>query len=260
MKMKIFTVLYSLTSYMIGVIALTGLILFIADLFIPVTVNTASPISPVFTGLTAIIWNVMLIALWGLQHSVMADPFFKEKWTKIVHPAIERSTYLLAVAITTVLLIALWSPIPVVLWDFSASSAGTILLGGYFFGWTVVLFSTFLINHFHLFGLEQAYRLITETQSKEITFVTPLLYRIVRHPMMTGILIALWCAPTMTVGRLLFNVVMTAYIIIGTRHEEKTLIRDLGEKYVRYRNRTPMLIPRFGKFFTPEPAKKTRPL
>lgn len=245
--MKIFTMAYSILSYLIGVATLIALILFIGDLFMPWTINKASPFSFGLTGLAAIIANVGLIIVWGLQHSIMADAKFKKQWVKIVPPAIERSTYLLAVAGMTGLLIILWSPMPSVLWDFSGGPLGAVLLAGYFSGWVIVLISTFLINHFHLFGLQQAFHAITQTQSKEESFVTPFLYKLVRHPMMTGVLIALWCAPTLTVGRLIINVAMTAYIVLGVMHEEKALIADLGDEYEAYRKKKPMLIPGFPK-------------
>lgn len=235
---------YSLACYFAGVSALILLILFIGDLLIPVTVNRASSLSPELPLLAAFAANIGLIVLWGLQHSIMADPRFKSWWTQVVPPAIERSTFLLFVAIATGLLVALWSPVPIMLWDVTGTALGTILLAGYLLGWGIVLFSSFLINHFQLFGLEQAYRLLTQTQSKKDIFVTPLLYRVVRHPMMTGVLISLWCAPSMSIGRLLLNIVMTTYILIGTRHEEETLTADLGEEYETYRETTPMLLPR----------------
>ena len=245
--MKILTMTYSLISYFIGVAALVGLILFIGDLFIPWTINKASPFAPNFTGIGAMIWNFGIVAAWGFQHSLMADPAFKKMWTKLVPPVIERSTYLIFVALMTFVMIALWVPLPGVIWDFSGGYLGALLLVGYFVGWVVVLISTFLINHFHLFGLQQAYQAIKQSPSKTETFVTPLFYKFVRHPMMTGVLIALWCAPTLTVGRLMMNIFMTAYILFGTGHEEKTLVADLGEEYEDYRKKTPMLIPGLPK-------------
>lgn len=246
--MKIFAMIFSLLSYLVGTAALVYLILFIGDIEVPWTVNSASPMAPDLDGIAAAVWNSILIAIWGGQHSIMANPTFKAAWTKIVPASIERSTYLLFVAAFTAGLVALWVPMPAEYWNFSGSTFGTILLVGFFAGWMITIISTFLINHFHLFGLSQAFQLIRRTQSKQITFVTPLFYKLVRHPMMTGVLIALWCAPILTGGRLLLNIVMTAYILVGTKHEEGTLIADLGQKYIEYRKTTPMLIPglRFG--------------
>ena len=245
--MRTLAMIYSVVCYFLGVTALVSLILFIGDMVLPVTINKPSFFSPELPLLPAILVNTGLILLWSAQHSVMADPKFKAWWTQFVHPAIERSTFVLSVAIATTLLIVLWSPIPIVIWDIGQSSLGSVLIAAYLFGWSLTLFASFLINHFQLFGLEQAYRFLTETPSKKAIFVTPLLYRLVRHPMMTGILISLWCVPTLTVGRLLFNIVMTAYIIIGTRHEEETLVADLGEEYEEYRKSTPMLLPNLPK-------------
>lgn len=241
--MKILAMVYSVLCYLIGSSALAYLILFTGDMAVPWTVNTASPIAPSLGTFSALLWNSVLIAIWGSQHSIMANPTFKAAWTKIVPAAVERSTYLLFVAAFTAFLVAFWAPIPVTLWDFSDSLVGTILLVGFFAGWTITMTSTFLINHFHLFGLTQAYRLITQTPSKQESFVTPLFYKLVRHPMMTGVLIALWCAPVLTGGRLLLNIAMTVYILLGTKHEEKTLVADLGQEYEDYRETTPKLIP-----------------
>ncbi|WP_338547769.1 methyltransferase family protein [Roseovarius phycicola] len=243
--MRLLAMAYSLICYFFAVTVLVALILFIEGLFLPVTINQPSPLSPQLPLVPAVVANVILVALWGLQHSVMADARFKAWWTQFVHPAVERSTFLLVTTVSTAGLMALWSPIPITIWDTSGTPLALVLCAGYFFGWAVLLFATFLINHFHLFGLEQAYRFLSESQSKKATFVTPFLYRIVRHPMMTGILISLWCVPHMTVGRLVFNLAMTAYILVGTRHEEDTLVAELGEEYEAYRRSTPMLLPRF---------------
>lgn len=237
---------YSVACYAAAVGALVFLIEFISECFSPITVNAASPVSPELPVGPAIVANTILILLWGAQHSVMADPRFKAWWRPLVPQMIERSTYLLCVAASTLMLIFFWSPIPIMLWDVMDTPLGTALLVGYYFGWVIVLFATFLINHFHLFGLEQAYRHWSGTSSAASVFVTPVLYRVVRHPMMMGVLISLWCAPSMSVGRLLFNVVMTAYILVGTRHEEETLVSELGDVYETYRKTTPMLLPRFA--------------
>ncbi len=242
-----FTMLYSLVCYMIGVAALVYLILFIADLFVPVTVNHGAGLAPELNGLNAVFWNTGVLLLWGLQHTVMARPSFKRVWTKVVPVAIERSTYLVFVALATVVLVLFWIPMPSVIWDFSGTTLGTGLLGVYFLGWCIVLFATFLINHFHLFGLQQAFKFMRQHQSKKETFKTPLLYKLVRHPMMSGVLIALWAVPVLTVSRLLFNILMTAYIFIGLHYEERTLTAELGEDYKQYLKTTPSVVPRFPR-------------
>ena len=240
---KLMAISYSLLSYLIGFATLIYLILFIGDMLVPWTINNAAPTSPALSGIVAALWNALLVGLWGLQHSIWASPAFKKLWSKIIPPAIERSTYLLFVALMTALLVALWVPFPPIIWDLSGTIGGTMMLAGFFLGWAIVLLSTFLINHFHLFGLSQAFTMLTQTETKQESFVTPFLYRIVRHPMMTGVLISLWCAPTLSAGRLIFNIAMTAYIIAGTRHEEKTLVADLGDDYRQYQENVPALIP-----------------
>ena len=245
--MRSLYLLYSMFCYLAGVAALSCLILFLADCWLPITVNHASPFAPQLSPLWALIWNTALVLAWGLQHSVMADPGFKKRWTRTVPPAIERSTYVFSVALFTIALIVLWCPIPYLLWETSGSTAGWLLSALYIFGWVVVFVSTFLINHYHLFGLQQAYQQVRNLPPKESTFATPLFYKVVRHPMMTGVLIALWAVPDMSWGRLLFAFLMTAYVYIGTRHEEKTLTRELGERYADYCKTTPMLVPGLGK-------------
>lgn len=240
---RFITMLYSLICYAIGVAALVGLILFVADMFLPVTLDTASPFAPHLTGLVAIVWNVALVALWGAQHTFMASPGFKAWWTQYMPAAIERSTYLVFVAIMTAGLVLFWVPVPGTLWDISGTMLGNIVLGVYFLGWVVVLVSTFLINHFHLFGLQQAWQQVDHTQSKDVTFRTPLFYKLVRHPMMTGVLISLWAIPELTISRLVFTLAMTVYVLVGVYFEEKTLVADLGEEYDAYRRTTPGLIP-----------------
>ncbi|MEP3051799.1 MAG: isoprenylcysteine carboxylmethyltransferase family protein [Erythrobacter sp.] len=241
--MKLFAIPYSILCYLIGVASLVAMILFVGGLFLPWTINTGSPVSLGLTGGMALIGNVALVTIWSLQHSIMADPAFKRVWTRIVPPAVERSTYMLVVGGLTFALLALWSPMPDVIWDVSGTWVATALIAGYLAGWTITFISTFLINHFHLFGLQQAWEQHKQVATKDQSFVTPFFYKFVRHPMMTGVLIALWCAPTLTVGRLVFNIAMTIYVIVGIMHEESTLIEELGEEYEEYRKTTPMVVP-----------------
>ena len=238
---------YSLACYLIGVIALVYLILFIADLWVPVSINRGAGLAHDAGIVAALLWNVGVVLVWGLQHTIMARPAFKRVWTKVVPVPIERSTYLVCVAIATALLVLYWIPMPAVLWDTSGTVLYPLLLGVYFLGWCLVLFSTFLINHFHLFGLQQAFSFMHRQQSKQETFRTPLLYKLVRHPMMSGVLIALWAIPVLTVGRLVFNVLMTTYVFVGLYFEERTLTAELGEEYERYLQTTPSVIPRIPR-------------
>lgn len=240
---RILGMLYAIICYAIGVAALVALILFIGDLFLPVTVNKASPFAPALTGWAAIALNAGLIAVWGIQHTVMASKGFKAWWTQYMPAPIERSTYLVATAVVTGVLFAFWVPMEHTFYDTTGTPAYWALTGLYFTGWAITVFATFLINHFHLFGLQQAWHMIAKTQSKTATFRTPLLYKLVRHPMMTGMIISLWAAPVMTMSRLVINLAFTAYILIGIFYEEKTLVADLGEQYEAYRETTPSLIP-----------------
>ena len=245
--LRTLTMFYSVACYLIGVTALVYLILFIVDLWVPVSINRGVGLAPDLGIVAALLWNIGVVLVWGLQHTIMARPAFKRVWTKVVPVPIERSTYLVCVAIATALLVLYWIPMPTVLWDTSGTVLYPLLMSVYFLGWCLVLFSTFLINHFHLFGLQQAFLFMRRYQSKQETFRTPLLYKLVRHPMMSGVLIALWAVPNLTVGRLVFNVLMTTYVFIGLYFEERTLTAELGEEYERYMQTTPSVIPRISR-------------
>lgn len=238
---RIFYLLYGLVGYMAAVGALVYLILFIAGFYVPKTIN-----SPALVDLgPAWLINTLLIVIWSLQHSVMARPGFKATWTKFVPEPVERATYCVATALVTWILVYYWQPMPNVIWDVSGSTLGTLLLGVYLLGWVVVLASSFMINHFHLFGLQQAFSGARDGTAGEHKFVTPLLYKIVRHPIQLGVLISLWAAPTLTEGRLLLAVVFTIYIYVGLRYEEKDLIEYFGDEYRAYKTKVSKVIP-FG--------------
>ncbi len=194
--------------------------------------------------LPAILINLALIALFGFQHSWMARPGFKEMWTKIVPRPIERSTYVLIASIMLIVLFYFWQPIKIGIWDVSGELIGSVFLTLSLLGWGLLLVSTFVINHFDLFGLRQVYLYAkNNSASGKIEFRTPNLYKLVRHPLYLGFLMAFWFAPIMTVGHLVFNIGMTTYIFIGIYHEEKDLIRAFGEKYKAYRMQVPKIIP-----------------
>ena len=196
---KIFYVLYASLCYLIFFVTFLYLIGFVTNLFVPKSIDTGKE----STASVAILVNLGLISLFGIQHSVMARRGFKKKWTKIIPEPIERSTYVLFASIFVILLLYFWKPIPVVIWNLAGTTSGNILMGVSFLGWGMVLLSTFLINHFHLFGLHQVYQHTTDKEQKTIMFRTPFLYRMVRHPLYLGFLIAFWAAPVMTVGHLL---------------------------------------------------------
>jgi protein-S-isoprenylcysteine O-methyltransferase Ste14 len=188
----------------------------------------------------AVVIDLGLLTLFALQHSVMARPVFKRWWTRYVPPPVERSTYELSASACLALLFWQWRSIDVIVWDVTVLPARIALTALSLTGWVIVLASTFMIDHFDLFGVAQA---VSKTKLKP-GFRTVLLYRAVRHPLMLGFLIAFWATPTMTGGHLLFAVVTTVYIIVALRLEERDLVDDLGDTYRHYRRRVPMLIPR----------------
>lgn len=238
---RLFYVLYGLVGYAAAVGALVYLILFIGGIHVPKTIN-----SPALVALgPAILVNTVLIVIWGLQHSVMARPGFKASWTKFIPEPVERATYCVSTALVTFILVYFWQPMPGVIWDVSGSTLGTLLLIVYLFGWVAVLASSFMINHFHLFGLQQAFSGARDGTAGEHKFVTPLLYKVVRHPIQLGVLISLWAAPTLTEGRLLLAVVFTIYIFVGLRYEEKDLVEYFGDDYRDYKTKVAKVIP-FG--------------
>ena len=193
----------------------------------------------------------MLIGLFAIQHSVMARQGFKRWWTRIVPPSVERSTYVLVASFALLLLYWQWQPIPALVWTVHNPTAAAVLEGIFWLGWVVLVASTFLLSHFELFGLSQVFARLFGKQPSEAKFRAPLLYRHVRHPIYLGVLLAVWATPAMTVGHLLFSVVITGYILIGIQLEERDLIEQFGDQYRRYRQHAPMLVPLPGRKFTP---------
>ena len=186
-----------------------------------------------------------LMAIFGLQHSVMARPAFKRAWTRVVPKAIERSMYVLLSSAVLALLLWQWRPIPVpVLWHADAAWTQAIAWSVMGLGLVILLWATFLIDHFDLFGLRQGWSTLRGTQLRDPAFVTPWLYKIVRHPLYVGWLLIFWGTPTMTAGHLLFAVVMSGYILVALRFEERDLVEHIGEPYRRYQQEVPALVPR----------------
>ena len=194
----------------------------------------------------AVIIDMVLLALFAVQHSVMARAGFKRWWTRIVPPSAERSTYVLASNICLIALVAAWYPITHDIWRVTAQPWRTVLTATALLGWVIALLSTVLIDHFDLFGLRQVFDRLRGRRPAEHAFTTPFFYRVVRHPLYVGFLIAFWVTPRMTLGHLLFAVVATGYILLAVRLEERDLIRVFGEQYRDYRRRVPMLIPGLG--------------
>ncbi len=191
--------------------------------------------------------DISLIALFGVQHSVMARPAFKAAWTRTVSPAIERSIYCLASALCLILLYTFWHPIPGTVWSVENPAARMIIWGLFLLGWTILFIATWLISHFELFGIAQAWRHFRKTEAPAQPFRTPFLYNWVRHPIYSGFLLAFWATPHMTFGHLLLAIGFSAYVFIGIAHEERDLIGHFGDSYVEYRKRVGMVIPGVGR-------------
>jgi protein-S-isoprenylcysteine O-methyltransferase Ste14 len=191
----------------------------------------------------ALLVNISLIALFALTHTVMARPWFKEKWTKIVPPAAERSTYVLVSSLVLILLYWEWVPMTDTVWKVTDPTWAMVLWVLYFAGFGIVLLSTFLINHFELFGLNQVLNHLRQKEAPGMKFVQPLLYKLVRHPLYVGWIMAFWATPDMTTGHLVFAAGLTAQILISIPHEEQDIEDALGDAYKDYKRRTPMLVP-----------------
>lgn len=232
--------LYGLVSYALFLGVFVYAIGFIGGFYTPTMLDDA-PGRPLIEALAI---DLGLLALFAIQHSVMARPAFKRWWTRVIPEAAERSTYVLASSLALVALFAFWEPIGGLVWDVSGGVARAFVIGLYAFGWALLLYATFLIDHFDLFGLAQVWRNLTGKDYRAPHFRTPSLYRVVRHPLYVGWLIIFWAAPTMTTAHLVFAVMTTAYILIAIRLEERDLVDTFGDDYVAYRERTPMLVPR----------------
>ena len=231
---------YGLATYLFFFVTFLYAIGFVGNVFVPKTIDSGA------TGslLEAVVVDLALLGLFAVQHSVMARRSFKRWWTQIVPPAVERSTFVLAATAALALILWQWRPIaePIV-WRVSDPVGATVLQAVFWLGWGVLLVSTFLINHFELFGLQQVYFAATGRQLPAPDFRTPLFYRYVRHPIYVGFLLAFWAAPVMTAGHLLFSAACTGYILIGIWFEERDLVAQFGERYRAYRRQVGMLLP-----------------
>ena len=240
---KILAFLYGLASYLFFLVTLLYAIGFVTGIVVPRTIDMG-PIVPVTE---AVVVNLLLLTLFALQHSVMARPAFKKWWTRVVPESIERSTYVLAATLALALLLWQWRPMPAVLWQAADPTLAKVLIGISLFGWLTVLVATFAISHFELFGLHQVIANMTGSKMPAMAFKTPSLYKMVRHPIYLGFIIAFWATPVMTVGHLFFAVVTTAYIFAGIFLEERDLIGVFGDEYRRYRKQVSMLVPFWRK-------------
>lgn len=236
---RLLAVGYGVAAYLLFLAAFLYLIGFLANLWVPRSVDNglASPLGQ------AVLINVLLLAAFGLQHSVMARPGFKRWWTRVVPQPIERSTYVLLSSLVLALLYWQWRTMPTVVWEVGMPAGRLALWVLFWVGWAIALASTFMISHFDLFGLRQVYFVWRATPYTHLDFRVRFFYRLVRHPLMLGFVIAFWSVPTMTTGHLLFSVGMTGYILVAIHFEERDLVGALGTQYRDYRREVPMLVP-----------------
>ena len=234
---------YGLAAYAVFLVTFLYAIGFVENVVVPKSVDSGLD-GP---GGQALVVNILLLGLFGLQHSVMARPQFKRWWTRSVPPAVERSTFVLLASLLLGLMMWQWRPMSSIVWHMGQSVGRAALIALSYGGWLLVLYGTFIIDHFDLFGLRQVFLHLRGIPYTQPPFVERSVYKLIRHPLMLGFIIAFWAAPTMTQGRLLFAVVATAYILVGIRLEERDLLAMLGEDYRLYRMRTPMLLPFLNK-------------
>lgn len=233
--------LYGIICYLIFFGSFLWLILFLGNFeaYVPATVNggTAGTLAE------SLLINLGLIALFGVQHTVMARGWFKKQWTKIVARPVERSTYVLFSSVALVLLLWFWQPLPQTVWEVNATWASLVLQWGFWLGWLILFLSTWMIDHFNLFGLKQVWYHMKRQEPDPPEFMEPGFYKYVRHPLMLGFIIAFWSVPHMTVGHMIFSGGMTLYIIIGVYFEEKSMSQRFGDEYENYRKRVPRFFP-----------------
>lgn len=236
---RIFALAYGAFCYLLFLAVFLYLIGFVGGFAVPRNVDDAAAAPAVI----AVAVDVLLVTLFAVQHSVMARPAFKRWWTRYVPKPIERSTYVLLASLVLALMFWQWRELPAIVWDVPGAPARFAVWTLFWLGWSIVLASTFMINHFELFGLKQVLASWQARPAAETGFQAKLLYRVVRHPLMLGFVIAFWAAPTMTAGHLLLAGTMTAYILLAVQIEERDLLAALGTRYAEYRRQVPMLVP-----------------
>ncbi|MFO1393554.1 MAG: isoprenylcysteine carboxylmethyltransferase family protein [Steroidobacteraceae bacterium] len=243
---------YGVACYAIFFGTFLYLIAFLANFAVPKGVDTGVPT----TAAVAVLVNLGLIALFGLQHSVMARPAFKKRLARVLPESIERSTFVLAASLVLLLLYWQWRPLPQVVWSAESPLDQTLLYGLMLAGFGIVLLSSFVIDHFELFGIKQVWLAMLQRTCRHPAFRVTYFYKFIRHPLYLGLLLGFWATPVMTVGHLLFAAGMSVYILIGIHYEERDLETFLGEDYRRYKQRVPSLVPHLGR---PHETVKAKP-
>ncbi len=234
---------YGVLSYLVFLATFLYAVAFIGNFSVPTRLD--GPAVGSFGSALGV--NLGLLSLFAVQHSLMARKWFKDAWTQIVPAAAERSTYVLFSSLALILLFWLWRPMGGVIWSVESPLGRYLAYGLFASGWALLLFCTFLINHFDLFGLRQVWLNLRGRPYTGLSFVTPGPYQVVRHPLYVGWLIAFWATPTMTIARLVFSLATTAYILIAIQFEEHDLVREHGASYEQYRSHVPMLLPLGGR-------------
>jgi protein-S-isoprenylcysteine O-methyltransferase Ste14 len=233
--------LYGLVVYTLFFVTFLYLIGFVGNLLVPKSIDGALDV-PLWQ---AILTNIGLISLLGLQHSLMARGWFKKVWTRFVPEPIERSTYVLFTVFALVALFIFWQPMGIYVWSIDEGLLYGILMAVFALGWTIVLISTFMITHFDLFGLRQTWLYLLGKPYEPLKFRINIFYNYVRHPLYLGMLLALWAAPVMSLARFILALGFTVYVLMAIQWEEKDLIQHFGKKYIAYKKLVPMLIPTF---------------
>ena len=239
MVARLLILIYAIISYAVFLVSFLYALGFFGNFLVPKSIDMGGRANVS----EAIVVDLLLLGVFAIQHSVMARPVFKRWWARTLPVACQRSTYVLLSSLLLLLLFWQWRPIPTIVW-YTDGIAAWLLIGLSAFGWLIALASTFLIDHFDLFGLRQALCALRGAELPGQSFRTPLLYRIVRHPLMLGFLLAFWATPEMTAGHLLFAVAITVYILVALQFEERDLMAEFGATYQQYRRRVPMLLPR----------------
>jgi protein-S-isoprenylcysteine O-methyltransferase Ste14 len=230
--------IYGIASYLVFLGSVVYAMAFVGNYLVPKSIDVGPQ-----DGLgQSIVINVLLLGMFAVPHSVMVRPAFKRWWTTIIPASCERSTYVLISSLLLILVLWQWRPITATVWHVEGWPASLLIVASWL-GWLTALASTWMIDHFELFGLRQVFDALSGAAARVVPFTTPLLYRVVRHPLMLGFLLAFWATPRMTAGHLLFALMTTGYILVGTRLEERDLIGQFGAAYEQYRRRVPMLVP-----------------